>query len=139
MVKDKSLEALRQKEGRGKLLIIVLIIVAIEVIAGLASLPEALSNPPSRLFIGGYYSVIYTLVEAAILVGLWKWQKTAAYAFFAFFLWTTSISFATGFSTAAEEVKQLSVVLTIGVPIVAFGLLASFYFWTFKRKWHLFG
>src|SRR4051812_32257452 len=89
MGRQNSLAASRRKEGRGKLLIILLLLEcgSVVVSAIFYILPIFLgihNNPVSASLYYWLFSPIFLLIvaEAMCLFGIWKWSRFAVYAWF---------------------------------------------------------
>lgn len=123
-----SLTDLRKKEGRGKLLILIIIL---NLLVELWSLQTSFNNfhlTTTPFFCSFLYNTVDLIVVGIILFGIWNWKKIFVYILFVYYICLILITFIVTHG------------LSEGFWYSFEGILIIFIVWyiVLKPKWHLF-
>jgi hypothetical protein len=127
---------LRKKEGRGKLLSTLIILKAIPVLVGIPiGVIYSVLHPQSFNLYGFLISILVSMLEGVLLLGIWKWKKKATYGFLVLLVVRLAPVFII-LLLLLEPSDVLEITVWGTLAILLFELIL--WIWAIHRKWHLF-
>ncbi len=136
MLEKVSINKLREKEGRGKFLTIMLVIYAVYIINNILYLfrTDLFNVSITKIFLSNLGQGVALLFHIVILIGIFRWKKAAVYGFF--LLPTLQILYI-NLIVIPKSTFFITLLYAFAGVLTLWALL-SLWFFALKRKWHLF-